>query len=325
MVQRLLVGGGGQRLGWAQQPGGAEGVGQLACSGCSGGGGCGGEVHADSLGCRLRARGGGIGPGGAAGWHGWAAQGLFGVLPVLAAFGAVVGLGDGHAHVVRTQAGADALDEDVPGVAARLVFRQKTGGFGLPGRGVDGAQAQAARGRQHGSAGQPLGQQALQVGHGLHGLGGAQQHRLLGRQFLPVQAALVEAPGQLQRAHALVARGQPVLQGFQQAPCRPEQRWGGVGALGQLDGLLKRVGRGDPGEAVGRAPQGHVQRPPQGRAKAPRQPGARQRGQIAPAAAAQLPQHGQVRARGAEGVQGQIGGARGRVRRGGRPAGRAPF
>jgi hypothetical protein len=129
-------------------------------------------------------------------------------------------------------------------------------------------------------------------------------------------AAAVHLPAQAQHQRALPARLQPGVQQGQQA-ARAEQQGTGVFHVGrQLQRLVKGFGQREPGIQLGLVAEGLVQRIEQPVAKAPHQPAARQRAQVAPGAAAQALQCGQMRTGGSQRGQRQLGWRRGGTARG---------
>jgi hypothetical protein len=85
-----------------------------------------------------------------------------------------------------------------------------------------------------------------------------------------------------------------------QQAARAEQQGAGVFDVGgQLQRLVELLGQREPGVELGLIAKGLVEGVEQPVAKAPHQPAARQRAQVAPGAAAQALQRGQVYARAA--------------------------
>jgi hypothetical protein len=215
---------------------------------------------------------------------------------------------------------AQALDELVQAVALAAVFQQQAGTGAGQRRGLHRGQAQRDDGRGQRDVRQVLGQQALEVRHVQRGLGGAHQQVVVGGAI----AAAVHLPGQAQHQRAPLARLQPGVQQGQQA-ARTEQQGAGVFHMrGQLQRLVEGLGQREPGVELGLLAKGLVQRVEQAVAEAPHQPAARQRAQVAPGAAAQALQRGQVypgrrRARPAAGARAAW--PRARERRAGGPAG----
>jgi hypothetical protein len=232
---------------------------------------------------------------------------LHGRRPGLHALGPVVGAGFHALHLVRAQACAQALDELVQAVALAAVFQQQAGAGAGQRRGLHRGQAQRDGGRGQRGARQVLGQQALEVRHVQRGLGGAHQQVVVGGAV----AAAVHLPAQAQHQRALPARLQPGVQQGQQA-ARAEQQGAGVFDMGgQLQRLVELLGQREPGVELGLIAKGLVEGVEQPVAKAPHQPAARQRAQVAPGAAAQALQRGQVYPGGGERGQRQLGRRRG--------------
>jgi hypothetical protein len=219
----------------------------------------------------------------------------------------VVGAGFHALHLVRAQTCAQALDELVQAVALAAVFQQQAGTGAGQRRGLHRGQAQRDDGRGQRDVRQVLGQQALEVRHVQRGLGGAHQQVVVGGAI----AAAVHLPGQAQHQRAPLARLQPGVQQGQQA-ARTEQQGAGVFHMrGQLQRLVEGLGQREPGVELGLLAKGLVQRVEQAVAEAPHQPAARQSAQVAPGAAAQALQRGQVYPGGGECGQRQVRGRRG--------------
>ena len=137
----------------------------------------------------------------------------------------------------------------------------------------------------------------------LAGLGGAQLQTppaiavVVGIGMGGIAAPGVELPLQVQRQGPALAQTQPKTQLRQQAARAKQQSGCGIDLGGEFQRLVKHLGHGEPGVALGALAVGVIQRVQQSRTKAPRHTATRQRPQAAPIVHAQPRQRWHMRSR----------------------------
>ena len=211
-----------------------------------------------------------------------------------------------HQHVAFAQPDADAFDELVQRLAARVVLRQQAAAGAGPGHRFQRTQPQVVgRGGEPGAV-QVFTEQAAQMGDVLGRLGRADLEPLVARQRHAVEAAQVERPFELQCEHSQVPRLQPHLQ-LRQQPLRRPHQFGRVGGQRrQFQPEIELLRQLQPGMGFRSLSIRRIERLHERGAEAALEAGPRQPARVTPGAAADPLQHRQMVAGGGQHVQRQV-------------------